>query len=127
MTVTSAAAFLGQVALECNEWQQMHEVGNNDRYHGRGFIQLTGIMNYRLAGMDLGLDLVGNPDLACDYANAAKIAVWYWTTNKINPVAESGDFRHVTRIINGGYNGLEQRLAYTHKALAVLGAGVPIP
>jgi putative chitinase len=124
--VTRAAAFIGQLCHECDEFVTMDEVGNTDRYHGRGYIQLTGPRNYAAAGLALGLELTNHPELAALPANAANIAVWFWMNNNLNPPADAGDFKRVTLTINGGYNGLDARLAYTHTALAVLGAGVPL-
>jgi predicted chitinase len=85
--------------------------GDGPRYHGRGPIQLTGRANYRAAGRDLGLDLEGNPEKAADPDVAFRIAGWYWTTRNLNKFADLGDagVDDVTRLINGGYNGLDDR------------------
>jgi glycosyl hydrolase family 19 (putative chitinase) len=85
--------------------------GDGPRYHGRGPIQLTGRANYRSAGRDLGLDLERNPEKAADPDVAFRIAGWYWTTRNLNKFADLGDagVDDVTRLINGGYNGLDDR------------------
>lgn len=86
--------------------------GDGYRYRGRGYFQLTGRANYRLYGGLLGIDLEGNPDLACKPEIAAKIAVLYWRRHGLSQPASTGNMREVTRRINGGYNGLQDRLRY---------------
>ncbi|HVI55555.1 MAG TPA: XVIPCD domain-containing protein [Luteibacter sp.] len=83
------------------------EPGDGWKYHGRGYIQLTGKDNYRAAGEALDLDLVKHPELAADPQNASKIAVWYWE-NRV-PENARDDVRAATRAVNGKYNGLEDR------------------
>ena len=83
--------------------------GDGKRYKGRGYIQLTGRSNYAKYGKMVGHDLVGNPDLAKDPNVAADVALAYWRDRGISSHAQSGDIRKVTRIINGGYNGLADR------------------
>lgn len=85
--------------------------GDGERYHGRGFIQLTGRDNYRMASKALGIDLLNNPDLAKDPATAAKIAVWYWETRVKPKVKSFDDTVAVTKTINNAMFGLEDRLA----------------
>jgi putative chitinase len=83
------------------------EPGDGWKYHGRGYIQLTGKDNYRAAGEALDLDLVKHPELAADPKNASKIAVWYWE-NRV-PENARDDVRAATKAVNGKYNGLEDR------------------
>lgn len=83
------------------------EPGDGFRYHGRGYIQLTGKDNYRAAGEALELDLVRHPNLAAKPENASRIAVWYWE-NRV-PENAREDVRAATRAVNGKYNGLEDR------------------
>jgi len=83
--------------------------GDGWRYHGRGYIQLTGKDNYRAAGEALDLDLVGHPELAAEPQNASRIAVWYWE-NRV-PEAARENVRAATLAVNGKYNGLEDREA----------------
>ncbi|PNS07933.1 XVIPCD domain-containing protein [Solilutibacter silvestris] len=82
--------------------------GDGFKYHGRGYIQLTGKANYTAAGKDLGLDLVNHPELASRPENATKIALWYWDTR----VSEKhhGNVKLATHDINGKENGLPDRL-----------------
>jgi putative chitinase len=84
-----------------------NEPGDGWKYHGRGYIQLTGKDNYRAAGEALDLDLVKHPELAADPQHASKIAVWYWE-NRV-PESARDDVRAATKAVNGKYNGLEDR------------------
>lgn len=79
-------------------------------FHGRGFIQLTGRLNYATYGERLGLDLVGNPDLALDPAIAADILALYFRDHNIPAVADAGDWQAVRRLVNGGDNNMEEFL-----------------
>lgn len=83
--------------------------GDGYRYRGRGLIQLTGRRNYRLFSKWYGVDVVGSPD---DVANryAVESAVFYWDTNQLNDLADTDDIRAVTKAINGGLNGLTERI-----------------
>lgn len=85
------------------------QAGDGYKFRGRGAIQLTGKDNYAAASKDLGIDLLGNPDLAADPAVAAKVATWYWKKNKLGDAARQGDVTSVTKKINGGTNGLADR------------------
>ena len=131
------AAFLAQLALESGELRYMEELasgeayegranlgntqpGDGVRYKGRGPIQLTGRANYRTAGTALGLDLEGNPTLAARPHVGFRVAAWYWHSRGLNSLADTGNFREITRRINGGFNGLAEREAYWARAKAVL-------
>jgi predicted chitinase len=85
--------------------------GDGEKYHGRGFIQLTGRDNYRMASKALNIDLLNNPELAKDPAIAAKIALWYWDTRVKPKVRNFDDTVAVTKTINNAMFGLEDRLA----------------
>ncbi len=95
--------------------------GDGYKYRGRGFIQITGRSNYGQAGASLKLDLIGNPDMAKDLGPAARIAGWFWRTNGLNGPSDAGNIRKVTRRINGGYTGLEDRIAWYEKAKDAFG------
>lgn len=100
------------------------EPGDGHRYRGRGFTQLTWRDNYTAASEALGIDLVNNPDMAADPEVAAKVATWYWQNRGgLSEAAKRGDTREVTRLINGGHNGLEDREAQTGRYLAAAQAG----
>jgi putative chitinase len=83
------------------------EPGDGYKFHGRGYMQLTGKDNYRAAGEALGLDLVKHPELAAEPENAARIATWYW--NSRVPESAREDVTKATHAINGGENGLADR------------------
>ena len=138
------AAFLAQLAHESGELRNLEEMasgeayegrkdlgntqpGDGQRYKGRGLIQLTGRNNYRMTGKALHLDLESQPELAACPAVGCQMAGWFWDTHKLNALADSKDFKTITRRINGGYRGLEQREHYYRKALEVLGAEGPSP
>jgi len=83
--------------------------GDGARYHGRGYIQITGRDNYRMAGAYLGLPLEQNPEMAAKPDIAAMIAVWYWKTRVKPKVANFNDTTQVTKLINPALNGLKDR------------------
>ncbi|MDY7229570.1 LysM peptidoglycan-binding domain-containing protein [Hyalangium rubrum] len=131
------AMFLAQLAHESGGLRYMEEIasgaayegrrdlgntqpGDGTRFKGRGPIQLTGRSNYAAAGRDLGIDLVNNPQRAAQPDVGFRVAAWYWNTRGLNTHADQGNFREVTRRINGGYNGLADREAYYRRALAAL-------
>ena len=95
--------------------------GDGVRYKGRGPIQLTGRANYRRVGDAFGLDLEGNPALAGTPEVGFRVAGYYWQTHGLNELADQGDFREITRRINGGYNGMDLREAYHRTARRALG------
>ena len=80
--------------------------GDGPRYKGRGYIQLTGRANYAYFGKKLGLDLVGNPDLALRADVAARIVVEYWKFWKIPAISARADWQGVNRKVAGGDTGL---------------------
>jgi predicted chitinase len=147
-TPLRAAAFLAQLAHESGQLRFMEEIwgptaaqkryeppsdlatrlgntepGDGKRFKGRGPIQITGRANYKRYGDLLGVDLIRNPDLAATPSIAFQIAATYWTTNRLNELADAGDFTTITRRINGGLNGLQDRLKFYDIAKNVLGAG----
>ena len=97
--------------------------GDGYKFRGRGFTQLTGKANYAAAGKDLGLDLINNPELATDPANAAKISAWYWKKNNLGAAGKAGDVEAATQKINGGLNGLADRKDKYSAYLAQANAG----
>jgi len=92
--------------------------GDGRRYKGRGLLQLTGRANYREYGNALGLDLEADPRRAGEPQLSLLIAYEYWKRRKINPDCDRNDIIAVTRKINGGLNGLDDRRRYTAKAKA---------
>lgn len=94
--------------------------GDGARYRGRGLVQLTGRSNYTLAARALRFDLVERPELAGLPEVAARVAGWYWRAWGCNAPADRDDIEGVTRLINGGLNGLTYRLeAYKAAKLAL--------
>ena len=85
--------------------------GDGERYHGRGFIQLTGRDNYRMAGDALNIDLLNHPELAGKPEVAAKVALWYWNTRVKPSINNFDDTAAVTKKINPASRGLEDRHA----------------
>jgi putative chitinase len=131
------AAFLAQLAHESGELRYMEEIasgqayegrkdlgntqpGDGKRFKGRGPIQFTGRANYRRAGKALGLDLEGHPEKVATPEVGTRVAGWFWKTHGLNELADKGDFKLITRRINGGYNGLASRQKYYRRALEVL-------
>lgn len=94
--------------------------GDGYRFRGRGCIQLTGSANYYHAGKALGVDFTMEPDLVSTPQYAAMTAGWFWDTQKLNAIAETGDNMLLTKRINGGTIGLDDRVRHTGQALALL-------
>lgn len=91
--------------------------GDGFRFRGRGCIQLTGHANYFHAGQALGVDFVMEPDLVATPKYAALTAGWFWATHGCNPLAEAGNWTALTKKINGGVIGLNDRIQHTQLAL----------
>jgi putative chitinase len=91
------------------------------KYLGRGLIQLTGKENYEHCGSSLGVDLLSNPDWLLDPKYAALSAGWFWNKKGLNSLADASDLETMTKRINGGLIGLDDRKAKIAKALSVLG------
>ncbi|MFT4068924.1 glycoside hydrolase family 19 protein [Paraburkholderia sp.] len=98
------------------------ERGDGFRFRGRGLIQVTGRANYRRCANALGMDLISHPELLEEPGNASLSAAWFWTSHGLSQLAEQGDFTTITKRINGGVNGLQDRLALWKLAKAALGA-----
>lgn len=94
--------------------------GDGWKYRGRGLLQVTGRANYVNAGAALALDLVQHPELLELPWNACMSAAHFWSANGLNDLADAGNTVAITRKINGGTKGLDERLALTARALAVL-------
>ena len=90
------------------------------KFLGRGLIQLTGKENYEHCGSSLGVDLLSNPDLLSDPKYATLSAGWFWGKRGLNSLADSNDIETMTKRINGGIIGLDDRKAKIAKALLVL-------
>lgn len=125
----ATAQRLGRTASKAADQQGIAEIayggrlgnvhaGDSWRFRGRGLLQVTGRANYRECGQHLNLDLEQEPSLLEMRSTAALSTAWYWRKHRLTEFG--GDVPSVTRKINGGTNGLDDRLARYGKALAVL-------
>lgn len=133
------AGFLAQIAHESGSLRYLRELasgsayearadlgntqpGDGMRFRGRGLLQITGRHNYRLCSIALYGDerLLERPDLLESVQAACRSAAWYWSAFGLNEIADTGDIRRMTRRINGGFNGLAERITYYQTALNVL-------
>lgn len=94
--------------------------GDGYRFRGRGCIQLTGHANYFHAGQSCGVDFVMEPELVATPRYAAMTAGWFWDTHKLNQYADRTDFLMMTKKINGGTIGLDDRIRHINHALDIL-------
>ncbi|MGX9781942.1 glycoside hydrolase family 19 protein [Janthinobacterium lividum] len=131
------ASFLAQVGHESGQLRYVRELasgvayegradlgnviaGDGVRFKGRGLLQVTGRANYAVCGVALGLDLLAAPQLLEQTTAACRSAGWFWQSRGLNRLADAGDQERVTRRINGGVNGLAERLALYAAARKVL-------
>ncbi|RON17956.1 lysozyme [Pseudomonas brassicacearum] len=141
------AAFIAQVGHESGQFQYVKELGGDQylskydtgtlakrlgntpeadgdgqKYRGRGLIQITGHDNYLACSKALFGDdrLLRTPELLEQAEWACKSAAWFWNSRNLNALADAGDFELITRRINGGLNGLAERLDFYNTALKVL-------
>lgn len=136
-TPARQASFLSQVGHESGQLRYVRELasgqayegrvdlgntqrGDGVRFRGRGLLQVTGRANYAACGKALGLDLLAQPELLEQTVNACRSAGWFWQMRGLNALADTGDQERVTRRINGGVNGLAERLALYREARKVL-------
>ena len=96
--------------------------GDGWRFCGRGLIQLTGRNNYQAFADSLEMNINDVPEYLATFEGAAQSACWFWETNNLNKWADSGDIKELTRRINGGYIGLEDRIKHYNHALHIMGA-----
>lgn len=138
-TPARVAAFLAQLAHESGGFRYVRELasgrayegrkdlgniyaGDGVRFKGRGLIQITGRANYQRLANDLQLvGLLQNPHWLESDKWAVWSAGWFWDKTGLNALADEGLFKQITRKINGGYNGLEDRYKYYERAKKVLG------
>jgi putative chitinase len=115
--IASGAAYdTGKLAIQLGNTPEKD--GDGQKYKGRGYIQITGKANYK-AYRDSGFcngDVVAHPEWLCNSPGRMKSAMWFWWKNGLNKLADTDDVRAVTRKINGGYNGLSDRMYYLRKA-----------
>jgi putative chitinase len=94
--------------------------GDGWKYRGRGFIQVTLKDNYRELSKYTGIDFLNNPDLLLNEANSVIAALWYWDKHKLNILADKDNVNLITKKINGGYNGLSDRIKKLQKWKKIL-------
>lgn len=142
-TPKQQAAFLAQVAHESASLRYMLEIASGEaydtgplaarlgntpeddddgrRYKGRGPFMITGTDNYRACGTALGLDLLAHPELLEQPVPACRSAGWFWKTHGLNRFADADQYGSLTKAINGGYNGLDDRIVHWLRARKALG------
>lgn len=96
--------------------------GDGFRYCGRGLIQLTGHDNYQAFADSLEMEVTDVPDYLATFEGAAQSACWFWEKNNLNQFADAGDILTMTKRINGGTIGLEDRQQHYQHALHIMGA-----
>lgn len=141
MSLPRIAAWLAQVSHESGSFKYNEELASGEAYEkrkdlgniykgdgvtfkGRGFIQITGRSNYTQLSKALGIDFVSKPELASKDEYSARAAAWYWKSRNLNKYADLNSqegFDKITKLINGGWNGREQRNKFYEKAKEVLG------
>ena len=141
-TPARIAAFLAQVGHESGGFRYTTEIwgptpaqqryegrkdlgntqpGDGMKFKGRGLIQITGRNNYYECGSVLGWDFITSPELLEQPVNACRSAAWFWASRGLNDRADMGDFERITKRINGGLNGYQERLVYHARAKTALG------
>ena len=96
--------------------------GDGWKFCGRGLIQLTGKNNYQAFADSLEMNVEDVPAYLATFEGAAQSACWFWETNNLNQYADSGDIETMTKRINGGTLGLEDRKKHYEHAKHILGA-----
>lgn len=119
------SAYLARIGHECLSFKQFEEFasgaayegrkdlgntvpGDGKKYKGMGAVQITGKSNYIALSKALNKDFVSNPKLLLQPEWAIKSSGWFWDSRKLNIPSDKGDIRTVTKIINGGFNGLKE-------------------
>lgn len=95
--------------------------GDGWKYRGRGLLQITGEFNYAEYTEYCGFDVVKDPDLLAKPVGATRSSMWCWRLKGLNLLADKGDFTLITKRINGGYNGIDERRKYLLRAKRAFG------
>ena len=95
------------------------EPGDGSRFIGRGPLQCTGREIYTKVGAALGIDCVNNPDLLCEPRWGWEAAFLEWQTSGCNALADDGDVEKVSRMVNGGLNGIVARRRWFQRAVSM--------
>lgn len=127
-------AILATVYVETAVWESIEEYGRGGGkhgiYYGRGYIQLTWDYNYEAFGKVIGMDLIGNPDIALKPDIAAQSTIWFWTENGVDKYAEKGDWYNVRSIVNAGspdrspLNGMDVYQPCIERGIQFLQSGI---
>jgi len=96
--------------------------GDGYKFCGRGLIQLTGRTNYTWFAASIGITPEEAEEYLQTFEGAAQSACWFWETNNLNKFADIGDIKGMTKVINGGFLGLDDRIEHYNEALHLLGA-----
>ncbi len=105
----------------CNQYGNgSFESGDGYKFRARGPIGITFQDNYNRCGKALGLPLVQDPDLLLIPENGCKAAAWFWKVNKLNALADKGDFEKLTEKVNAAKDGMVFRLAYLEKSKRII-------
>jgi len=94
--------------------------GDGVKFKGRGLIQITGRTNYQLLFKAFNQDFIKFPELLEQPDNATRSACWFWSTHKLNTLADKPDFKEVVRVINGGHNGMTERQWYYDELMKII-------
>jgi putative chitinase len=95
--------------------------GDGWKFCGRGLIQLTGRSNYQAFADSIETNIEDLPEYLATFEGAVQSACWFWESNNLNKLADVGDIKKMTKVINGGYLGLEDRIKHYEHALHVMG------
>lgn len=126
-TINRLCAYFAQIGHESGQlyyseeiasgsaYEMRKDLGNiNDgdgiKFKGRGLIQITGRFNYQKLSNALGVDFIQEPELLSSPEFAVLSSLWFWKIKNLNQIADSGNFELLTRKINGGLNGIKDRL-----------------
>lgn len=141
-TAKRQAAFLAQIGHESGSLVYVREIasgeaydtgelaeklgntpeadGDGQKYKGRGLIQITGLNNYTNLTHAFGVDFINQPELLEEPVNASRSAGWLWAREGLNAYADADKFGTITKLINGGYNGIDDRIAFWLRARKAL-------
>lgn len=136
-TPMRVAAFIATIAHESGRFRYSEEIadgsayegredlgnvvpGDGPRYKGRGLIQLTGRHNYETLSIDYGEDFINFPEKISLPYYAVMSACWFWNKKDLNTLADEGNFKAITRKVNGALRGWKDRLHIYTLALMIL-------
>lgn len=136
-TLQRCRMFLAQIGHESGQlkyteelasgaaYEGRHDLGNTEpgdgvKYKGRGLIQITGKSNYALCSLALDLPLLENPELLAQLPASSLSAGWFWHNNNLNSYCDKNDFEGLTKRINGGLNGYNDRILLYKRAIEAI-------